>query len=200
MIKEIIMRMVEIINKENWIKEYDFFNEFKESPYFDILLDTYRNLNTDILLKSKIHGQAHIERVIFYSLLLAWKYGLDEGDTDILRYAASLHDTKRENDGWDIDHGRRAAMQSIDYAKINPDDKNILQAVITAHSANDNDMEDIIREFKVDNFDRAIFLAKLFKDADGLDRVRINRLDPTYLRNDFSKDIVNFAYVLFEKY
>ena len=35
------MRMVEIITKENWIKEYDFFNKFKESPYFDVLLETY---------------------------------------------------------------------------------------------------------------------------------------------------------------
>jgi len=194
------MRMVEIITKENWIKEYDFFNKFKESPYFDILLETYENLNTDILFKSKVHGQAHIERVIFYSLILSWKYSLDKRDTDILRYAASLHDTKRENDGWDVEHGRRAAIDSIDYAKINPDDKNILQAVITAHSANDNDMKDIIEEFEVKNFDRAIFLTKLFKDADGLDRVRINRLDTSYLRNEFSKEIVDFAYVLFEKY
>lgn len=194
------MRMVEIITKENWIKEYDFFNKFKESPYFDILLETYENLNTDILFKSKVHGQAHIERVIFYSLILSWKYNLDKRDTDILRYAASLHDTKRENDGWDVEHGRRAAIDSIDYAKINPDDKNILQAVITAHSANDNDMKDIIEEFEVKNFDRAIFLTKLFKDADGLDRVRINRLDTSYLRNEFSKEIVDFAYVLFEKY
>jgi len=200
MIKEIIMRMVEIITKENWIKEYDFFNKFKESPYFDVLLETYENLNTDILFKSKVHGQAHIERVIFYSLILSWKYNLDKRDTDILRYAASLHDTKRENDGWDVEHGRRAAIDSIDYAKINPDDKNILQAVITAHSANDNDMKDIIEEFEVKNFDRAIFLTKLFKDADGLDRVRINRLDTSYLRNEFSKEIVDFAYVLFEKY
>lgn len=194
------MRMVEIITKENWIKEYDFFNKFKESPYFDVLLETYKNLNTDILFKSKVHGQAHIERVIFYSLILSWKYSLDKRDTDILRYAASLHDTKRENDGWDVEHGRRAAIDSIDYAKINPDDKNILQAVITAHSANDNDMKDIIEEFEVKNFDRAIFLTKLFKDADGLDRVRINRLDTSYLRNEFSKEIVDFAYVLFEKY
>jgi hypothetical protein len=194
------MRMVEIITKENWIKEYDFFNKFKESPYFDVLLETYENLNTDILFKSKVHGQAHIERVIFYSLILSWKYNLDKRDTDILRYAASLHDTKRENDGWDVEHGRRAAIDSIDYAKINPDDKNILQAVITAHSANDNDMKDIIEEFEVKNFDRAIFLTKLFKDADGLDRVRINRLDTSYLRNEFSKEIVDFAYVLFEKY
>ena len=194
------MRIVEIITKEDWIRQYNFFNEFKDSKYFDILLDTYENLNTDILFKSDIHGQEHIERVIFYALILSWKYELDNRDTDLMRYAASLHDTKRVNDGWDVDHGRRAANESIAYAKINPADIKILQAIMTAHSSNDDDMEDILREYKVVDFERALFLAKLFKDSDGLDRVRINRLDPAYLRNDFSIELVDFAYVMYHKY
>lgn len=194
------MRMIEIITKEDWIKEYDFFNEFKESAYFDVLLDTYENLNTDILFDSRIHGQDHIERVIFYALVLSWKYNLDRRDTDILRYAASLHDTQRQNDGWDTEHGRRAAIESIDYATVDPDDKNILQAVITAHSDDDKNLDDTIKEFDVIDNDRAVFLAKLFKDADALDRVRINMLDTSYLRNDFSRELVDFAYLLYEKY
>ena len=157
-------------------------------------------MNTDILFKSNVHGQDHIERVIFFALVLAWKYELDKRDTDIIRYAACLHDTKRVNDGWDTDHGKRAASESIKYANIDKDDTNILQAVITAHSTDDKYMEDVIREYEVTDFDRAIFLAKLFKDADGLDRVRIKRLDPAYLRNGFSKDLVDFAYLLYEKY
>lgn len=194
------MRIVEIITNEDWIKEYEFFNKFKNSPYYNILLDTYKNLNTDILYKSKIHGQAHIERVIFYSIVLSWKYELDKRDTDIMRYAASLHDTKRVNDGWDVEHGRRAALESISYAHVDPDDTKILQAVITAHSYDDEDMEDVLKYYDIADIDRALFLAKLFKDSDGLDRVRINRLDPAYLRNDFSKDLVDFAYILFKKY
>ena len=194
------MRMIDIITREDWIREYEFFNEFKQSPYFDVLLDTYRNLNTDILFDSKVHGQDHIERVIFYALVLSWKYELDERDTDILRHAASLHDTQRQNDGWDIDHGRRAAIESIDYATVDPDDKNILQAVITAHSDDDKNLDDTIKEFDVIDNDRAVFLAKLFKDADALDRVRINMLDTSYLRNDFSRELVDFAYLLYEKY
>ena len=194
------MRMIEIITKEDWIKEYDFFNEFKESAYFNVLWDTYENLNTDILFDSKIHGQDHIERVIFYALVLSWKYNLDRRDTDILRYAASLHDTQRQNDGWDTEHGRRAAIESINYATVDPDDKNILQAVITAHSDDDKNLDDTIKEFDVIDNDRAVFLAKLFKDADALDRVRINMLDTSYLRNDFSRELVDFAYLLYEKY
>ena len=194
------MRIVDIVCNDEWIKDYEFFNEFKDTKYFDILLDTCENLNTDILFKSNVHGQDHIERVIFFALVLAWKYELDKKDTDIIRFAASLHDTKRVNDGWDTDHGKRAASESIKYANIDKDDTNILQAVITAHSTDDKYMEDIIREYEVTDFDRALFLAKLFKDADGLDRVRIKRLDPAYLRNGFSKDLVDFAYLLYEKY
>ena len=194
------MRIVDMVCNDEWIKDYEFFNEFKDTKYFDILLDTCENLNTDILFKSNVHGQDHIERVIFFALVLAWKYELDKRDTDIIRFAASLHDTKRVNDGWDTDHGKRAASESIKYANIDKDDTNILQAVITAHSTDDKYMEDIIREYEVIDFDRALFLAKLFKDADGLDRVRIKRLDPAYLRNGFSKDLVDFAYLLYEKY
>lgn len=194
------MRILDIITKEDWINEYDFFNEFKDSKYFEILIDTYKNLNTDILYDSDIHGQDHIERVIFFSLVLSWYYKLDDSDTDILRFAASLHDTKRENDGWDVGHGRRAAMESIEHAFIDDSDINILQAVMAAHSEPDKEIEQIVEEFAPEDFDRALRLSKLFKDSDGLDRVRINRLDPSYLRNDFSLELVEFAYALYDNY
>lgn len=200
MTKEQFMRIIDIITKEEWINNYEFFRDFKNSAYFDKLLDAYDNLNTDILFKSDIHGQGHIERVIFYCFVLSWKYDLDNDDTDIMKYAASLHDTKRENDGWDTDHGKRAAEESIGYAHIKKEDIPILQAIIAAHSDDDGYIEDIIRAYEVRDFDRALFLAKLFKDADGLDRVRINRLDPKYLRNDFSNELVDFAYDLYEHY
>lgn len=194
------MRMIDIVKNDQWLRDYEFFNDFAASPYFDKLIETYENLNTDILYDSKIHGQDHIERVIFFALVLSWKYGLDQRDTDILRYAACLHDTRRQNDGWDVDHGRRAASESIQYAYIDQDDIPILQAIMTAHSAPDEKIEDLVKEFAADDFDRALYLAKLFKDSDGLDRVRINRLDPSYLRNDFSRELVDFSYKLFENY
>ena len=145
------MRMLEIVKNDEWIREYEFFNEFASTPYFDKLIETYENLNTEILYDSQIHGQDHIERVIFFALVLAWKYELDQRDTDILRYAASLHDTKRENDGWDVDHGRRAAIESIDYAYIDKADIPVLQAIMTAHSAPDENIEIYMDEFAADD-------------------------------------------------
>ena len=72
------MIILEILNEDKWLEDYKFFEDFKNSSYYKILLDTYKNLNTKILYQSKIHGQGHIERVIFISMLLAFNYKLDK--------------------------------------------------------------------------------------------------------------------------
>lgn len=196
------MRIIDILENEAWIRSYPFIDDFIKSDYFEILKDSYQRLNRDILFDSHIHGPDHIERVIFFAHLLAFHYKLDQRDTDVLRNAASLHDTKRVNDGWDTEHGHRAALESISYSYADKADDKVIQAVIAAHSTDDKIMDETIREFikDGDDFERTKRLAKLFKDADGLDRVRINHLDPAYLRNDFSKDLVDFAYDLYDRF
>ena len=196
------MRVIDILNNDEWIRKYDFYKGFMESIYYDKLVEAYEKLNYDILFVSDIHGRNHIERVVFYSVLLAYAYKLDDDDTYILINAASLHDTQRENDGWDTEHGQRAAEKSIPYAHdVKESDLAILKAVIAAHSREDEIMDETIREFvEESNFDRAKKLSKYFKDADGLDRVRINHLDPAYLRNEFSKVLVDFAYEFYDKF
>lgn len=196
------MRVIDILNNDEWIKKYDFYEGFMESIYYDKLVEAYEKLNYDILFVSNIHGKNHIERVIFYSVLLAYAYKLDDDDTYVLINAASLHDTQRQNDGWDTEHGQRAAEKSTPYAHdVKESDLAILKAVIAAHSREDEIMDETIREFvKESDFDRAKVLSKYFKDADGLDRVRINHLDPAYLRNEFSKELVDFAYEFYDKF
>ncbi|MDD7304962.1 MAG: hypothetical protein PUG67_00080 [Peptoniphilaceae bacterium] len=195
------MRILRILDQEAWLYNYTFFKEFKNSTYYDLMLETYKNLNIDILFKSHIHGQGHIERVIFFAMILSWKYQLTRKDTDILRYAASLHDTRRIDDSYDTEHGHRAAMESSKYAYgLESKDLEILKAVMTAHSREDKEMEKSINEFDIENIDRAIKLSKLFKDADGLDRVRLGDLDSKFLRNDFSLELVDFAKKLFAAY
>lgn len=196
------MRIIDILEKEDWIRSYPFIDDFVKSEYYNILKDTYERLNTDILFDSNIHGQDHIERVIFFTHILAFHYELDKKDTDVLRNAASLHDTKRVNDGWDTEHGHRAAIESIGYSYADKADDRVVQAVIAAHSAEDEFMDETIKEFinEDDDFERTKRLAKFFKDSDGLDRVRINHLDPAYLRNDFSKELVDLAYELYDRF
>ena len=197
------MRVIDIFTQEDWVRTYDFYEDFTSSNYFDTLRKAYEDLNEDILFVSNIHGKDHIERVIFFAVLLSYAYELDDTDTNILVNAASLHDTRRVNDGWDIEHGKRAAINSIGYANgVDDSDKAILQGVIACHSCDDKLMEDTMKEFVEDESDmnRALRLAKFFKDADGLDRVRINHLDPAYLRNSYSKDLVDFAYEFYDKF
>lgn len=196
------MRIIDILENDKWIRSYDFFDDFMRSSYYKSLIESYDKLNREILFESHVHGPDHIERVIFFSHLLSFLNDLDFYDLDILRNAASLHDTKRRDDSYDPGHGPRAALGSIEYSYARNDDKKILQAVIAAHSPEDRAMDKIITNFidPKDDFSRAQFLAKLFKDADGLDRVRINHLDPRYLRNDYSKALVDFSYELFKHF
>lgn len=196
------MRIIDILENEEWIRKYDFYQAFMGSSYYESLVDSYKKLNKEILFKSHIHGPDHIERVIFFVHLLAFYNKLDFYDLDVLRNAASLHDTRRRDDTYDPAHGPRAAIESIGYSYARVEDKKILQAVIAAHSPEDEAMDKIIKNFigPEDDFDRAKYLAELFKDADALDRVRINHLDPKYLRNSYSKTLVDLAYDLYKHF
>lgn len=196
------MRIIDILENEEWIRKYDFYQAFMGSSYYESLVDSYKKLNKEILFKSHIHGPDHIERVIFFVHLLAFYNKLDFYDLDVLRNAASLHDTRRRDDTYDPAHGPRAAIESIGYSYARNEDKKILQAVIAAHSPEDEAMDKIIKNFigPEDDFDRAKYLAELFKDADALDRVRINHLDPKYLRNSYSKTLVDLAYDLYKHF
>lgn len=196
------MRIIDILENEEWIRKYDFYQAFMGSSYYESLVDSYKKLNKEILFKSHIHGPDHIERVIFFVHLLAFYNKLDFYDLDVLRNAASLHDTRRRDDSYDPAHGPRAAVESIGYSYARVEDKKILQAVIAAHSPEDEAMDKIIKNFigPEDDFDRAKYLAELFKDADALDRVRINHLDPKYLRNSYSKTLVDLAYDLYKHF
>jgi uncharacterized protein len=53
-----------------------------------------------------IHGEAHWARVRDNGLRLAGQTG---ADPEIVEFFAFLHDAKRQNDGWDREHGQRAA-------------------------------------------------------------------------------------------
>ena len=58
-----------------------------------------------------IHGIVHEARVLIWSQVLAG-VAADEGihvDSDVLGWAAVVHDTQRQSDGIDPEHGSRAA-------------------------------------------------------------------------------------------
>jgi hypothetical protein len=131
-----------------------------------------------------IHGINHEARVMVWQEVLA-RLLIKDGislDQEALRWAAATHDTQRLADGSDYPHGERAAA----WVERNLRDRvpaGSLSTVVylnTWHVPPDVSAPRMTPELAV------------FKDADGLDRVRIYDLDPRYLRLDYSKCLLRY--------
>lgn len=157
-------------------------------------------LKKEYLYQSHIHGVAHIERVLLFGGLIAMQNHCNEEDTKLLLTACSYHDIGRIDDSLDDDHGRRSSEKLPSVISLSSEDMAIVQAAIYSHSIDDSRMENVIASFSILDKARAIRIAKMLKDADALDRVRVYDLDPNYLRFPCSCQYVNFANSLYSYY
>ena len=157
-------------------------------------------LKKEYLYQSHIHGVAHIERVLLFGGLIAMQNHCNEEDTKLLLTACSYHDIGRIDDSLDDDHGRRSSEKLPSVISLSSEDMAIVQAAIYSHSIDDSRMENVIASFGILDKARAIRIAKMLKDADALDRVRVYDLDPNYLRFPCSCQYVNFANSLYSYY
>lgn len=64
---------------------------------------------TFTLKDSEKHTKEHCRCVMAYALAIAQWMELSEKDKDILGTAAAFHDSRRQNDWYDVGHGQRAA-------------------------------------------------------------------------------------------
>ena len=174
--------------------------EVMGSKRYDILLSVLRDLDESILFKSDIHGVTHVERVSFLGLVIAEKMKLSPEDTKLYLTACVYHDSGRRDEWEDRGHGLRAAEAVGKYVSFEGEDLNIIKAAIDAHDRPDRVMEETIDKYPIRHKDRAIMMAKLLKDADGLDRVRVSDLDPSRLRFEESRKLAGFAEALFWYY
>ncbi len=129
-----------------------------------------------------IHGIVHEARVLIWSQVLA-VLGVREGlavDPDVLGWAA-VHDTQRQDDGSDPEHGSRAA----EWIERQP---NLIPATVPRarvaylcrwHVPPDHRAPEMTDELRV------------FKDADALDRWRIYDLDPRLLRTRIAHTLLS---------
>lgn len=122
-----------------------------------------------------IHGEAHWARVRDNGLRLAAETG---ADLDVVELFAYLHDSKRQNDGWDREHGQRAAgyVRSLQGSVLTLSDRGIerLAYACTYHS---------------DGLTEADVTVQTCWDADRLDLGRIGvRPDPRRLCTDVAKE------------
>lgn len=175
-------------------------NALKNWALWPVFEQKIKELKTECLYKSHIHGIAHIERVLLFGGLIAMENGCDEADTVLLLTACSYHDIGRIDDSKDDEHGSRSSSMLSDVIMLPPEDMRIVQAAIHAHSPNDEHMAQIIASYGVNDSDRAFYIAKMLKDADALDRVRVDDLNIEYLRFDASKKYKDFAQSLYDYY
>lgn len=95
-------------------------------------------------------------------------------------------------------HGYESYNKAVELGlleKAAAEDENILKFIIDNHCIDDNKAIMNINDYGIDNIERAIYLYKIFKDADCLDRVRLNimEFDTRYLRLDISRKMVLLA-------
>lgn len=139
---------------------------------------------------SEIHGIDHMERVLRLQEFVADALEQDGVvlNREALRWAAGFHDVARIDDGLDSDHGRRSGewIRANMQAVIPPEILEMVIHFVTCHNIEDDHIPNMTNELAV------------LKDADALDRVRINDLDPTRLRFAVSKTLVSTAEKLLE--
>jgi len=140
-----------------------------------------------------IHGMGHAGRVLVWANLIGQQ--LRAGGVDLsleaVRWAAVLHDVARLSDGWDRGHGARSAdwiVKNRENLPLTLPD-NLFEHVLLCcrwHETTDRDIPLMTPELMC------------IKDADGLDRVRINDLYPNYLRSEAARLLVAQAWDLYE--
>ncbi|MGI6220439.1 MAG: isochorismatase family protein [Coriobacteriales bacterium] len=149
-----------------------------------------------------IHQKRHWSRVLVLALKIAEHMGLSEADIDALAMAASFHDTRRKDTWRDIEHGDRAAEYYRTYCDehgLSFDPRAYL--AVKWHVRHDEEGVAAVAEWdrthpmhddwSID----ATTLLKIFKDADGLDRLRLSdeALNTRFLRMPHSHELPSFS-------
>jgi hypothetical protein len=145
---------------------------------------------------SRLHGQAHVARVMVHAFRLIDATGWTE-EAPRLWAAVYLHDLARTHDGVCYRHGGDAfsKLETLPAIKklfarggVTKADYPAIRTAVVYHSL----------PKELDRAHQHWRLTSLLKDADALDRVRQGDLDPDYLRNDEAQSMVDFAQALFD--
>lgn len=173
-----------------------------------ILKQKNNSIKSTELYKHKFHGMFHSQKVMLFAYLIGKKNNLSEDEMKILLDAAIYHDIGRTNDFEETTHGYISALK-LD--RLLKDDEfyndeanlNILKAICDGHSQPDSKKDNNFENNGLDKslYDKYSVLYDILKDADALDRARFSKSAPEsikeeFLRYDYSKSIVNFAFAI----
>lgn len=159
------------------------------------ILDKY------FLNPTSIHGTKHAKRVLFFALLLAYEEKLREEDFNIVVKAAKFHDIGRTHDNYDEIHGIQSykKMGKLGLVTEDGEDKAILRFIVENHCVPDKKGMENLKKYHIKDEKRALRLYNILKDADGLDRVRLDDTDIRYFRLPLSKKLPLVAHLIFHK-
>lgn len=158
----------------------------------------------------QVHGLGHILRVLLLTLLYAQhsEENLSETERKILIYFALLHDIGRTNEDRDDRHGEQsvALIQQknirLPGMRLSRKEYQIAHMIIANHCLDDTIGEATFMAaswLSLKEKARAIYLYRICKDMDGLDRVRFNGLDYRLLRTEHAKQLPLIAGCLLEE-
>lgn len=192
-------RMLSLLEAGDWGEDTAMIQEFKTWRFYPILIETYHTMKEDALYRSRIHGSGHIHRVLMLAALIAWKEDLNEAEVRQYFDSACYHDVGRTFDGLDIYHGARSAQRLAELTGRTGESLLEIKAAVTAHSRPDRDMVPLVTSFHPKDYDHALRMTCLLKDADNLDRVRLGDLNEKFLRSPSAKSLAGFSRRLFQR-
>lgn len=192
--------MLNLLQAGVWGSYAPHFQRLSRWEHYPMLLQTLEQLDHSVLFVSKMHGLGHIERTILQGGFCAMEEGLDRSDTALLLLACSYHDVGRQDDWVDDLHGWRSAQRIGAITGRTGEDLKLLQGAVDAHSRKEAVLRETVAGYRPADLDRAVRLAQLLKDADGLDRVRLGDLDPSYLRRETSRSRAGLAFEVYQRY
>lgn len=152
-----------------------------------------------------LHGPDHIKRVLLLSLTMSRIHKLSLRQEQILVFCSLYHDIGRKHDGVDPRHGLTSSKNIIDIKNRmeldHKEDFPVASMIIRHHSVDDRlaarEQEKQTTHWNSHQIQLLKKLFPLFKDADNLDRVRVNDLDYRYLRHEESLQLSGFATKLY---
>lgn len=149
-----------------------------------------------------VHGIKHTQRVLLLSLIIAYLERYSDADRDLLGLASIYHDIGRIDDGYDPDHGL-ASYKKLIQAHLpvseNKEEREMLRFIIENHAIPDQRAHQKIDQYQIRDEDRTWRLFIAFKDADGLDRVRLQNLKSQYLRTASAHRLLLAAHQLYRQ-
>lgn len=195
----------------------DVLSEFTHSKAGAFFSQKYRDIEENISRKG-IHGKGHTDRTSLMAMMIAEKEGVFQGEDsmrymDILSTAAMFHDIGRVLDqgphaGRGARKVKRMNLKYIDGKDYSELDKKMVMALIEGHEGKPDKIMKLMKKYKIEDPQEQAMLIKLnsiVRDADALDRVRIDSnglmtykvdLKPEFLVNDSAKAMIMSAYQL----